>query len=518
MNSSTPLEFSLGQIRNLVHRSTLTSKVHSIAQTHKGAIAKCRIAASRHREFYLTDNANGVGQTLEVRNVEYNSLADVKGMPGFITAPKPEAKPKEIVILEDRESVFEDLNNTSAFAREFYETMGHDESEDDELAAAIAFSLDSKMETIHEPELQDQSFPIHIFSSSPQAPFSKFFQPSGGSGFHSVPGQGPSNDISNFLQFSDDEEDVKEVQPTRKEFLEDKIIVGTAEKSNANEVFILSSSDGEPEAETATDKAKDIEATKVAIAKTSHPELDNVNEKPIPDLSGGASNIVVLDDSDEIFESTTNKYSVNEVGPDNELVADELAAQSKVCEAPPLVPEAPSLINEPNEVPFKLPVNHETVAEDAKTDSGSSKVEEITVISSDDEIEEVKSSMRQEESSFDFFMEKVLHKPNLASLPFSDPIPKVVTPAQIPNADTVESLHTELDYLSKLQRRQKAAISEPTEQISMEIQSLLRLFGVPFITAPLEAEATCAYLDYSKQVDAVVTDDSDVFLFGNRTA
>ncbi|KAG1331724.1 DNA repair protein UVH3 [Cocos nucifera] len=65
----------------------------------------------------------------------------------------------------------------------------------------------------------------------------------------------------------------------------------------------------------------------------------------------------------------------------------------------------------------------------------------------------------------------------------------------------------------KLERNAETVSSE----MFAECQELLQMFGLPYIIAPMEAEAQCACMEMTNLVDGVVTDDSDVFLFGARS-
>ncbi|KAF9359146.1 DNA repair protein rad2 [Mortierella sp. NVP85] len=75
-------------------------------------------------------------------------------------------------------------------------------------------------------------------------------------------------------------------------------------------------------------------------------------------------------------------------------------------------------------------------------------------------------------------------------------------------------LESEIRALQDQHRKHQRDADDLTESMVADTKVLLRLFGIPYLVAPMEAEAQCADLQLRGVVDGILTEDSDVFLFG----
>jgi 5'-3' exonuclease len=87
----------------------------------------------------------------------------------------------------------------------------------------------------------------------------------------------------------------------------------------------------------------------------------------------------------------------------------------------------------------------------------------------------------------------------------------------------IELFDTSLEGLDAVQqailqdeKTMERDLSTITDEMKEDILKLLELCGIPWIESPAEAEAQCAALEEIGLVDGIVTEDSDVFLFGGK--
>ncbi|KAI0561665.1 DNA repair protein complementing XPG RAD2 [Gracilaria domingensis] len=82
----------------------------------------------------------------------------------------------------------------------------------------------------------------------------------------------------------------------------------------------------------------------------------------------------------------------------------------------------------------------------------------------------------------------------------------------------MERLYADLDTEAQEFQKQRGthvgAVETISDEMYGETRDLLKLLGIPYLEAPMEAEAQCAFLNMEKIVDGVITEDSDAFLFG----
>jgi DNA excision repair protein ERCC-5 len=87
----------------------------------------------------------------------------------------------------------------------------------------------------------------------------------------------------------------------------------------------------------------------------------------------------------------------------------------------------------------------------------------------------------------------------------------------LPVSEAESILRDEADNIRQQVSQQERRGAGVTSLINKEAQELLKLFGLPYIESPSEAEAQCAMLESLNLTQGTITDDNDVFLFGGSS-
>ncbi len=84
----------------------------------------------------------------------------------------------------------------------------------------------------------------------------------------------------------------------------------------------------------------------------------------------------------------------------------------------------------------------------------------------------------------------------------------------------VASLQREIESESTMlqnQRQQLASAAQGvTDEMVSDCMEILEMFGIPYLVSATESDSQCAILEEFGLVDGIITDDSDVFLFGAK--
>lgn len=115
--------------------------------------------------------------------------------------------------------------------------------------------------------------------------------------------------------------------------------------------------------------------------------------------------------------------------------------------------------------------------------------------------------------------------PSLSSSPSASPLPSSPPPSSSESgffeelfvsdagrAQLVERLQAEVESLRA--EANPAHSTSLDNELLEDFRSLLTLMNIPWLVAPGEAEAQCAHLQRTGQVDAVISDDNDTLLYG----
>jgi len=108
----------------------------------------------------------------------------------------------------------------------------------------------------------------------------------------------------------------------------------------------------------------------------------------------------------------------------------------------------------------------------------------------------------------------------------TDSLKQTSSGKKIDNSDWLDTVDTADDYVEDYtvppqeanpsDRLLDTSSGGVTDEMRTEVMQLLRLFGIPYVVAPAEAEAQCVELERLGLVDGIVTEDSDTFVFGGQ--
>jgi len=261
--------------------------------------------------------------------------------------------------------------------------------------------------------------------------------------------------------------------------------------------------------------------------------LSDITPRPSTDPSTGILSQSTLKEEEEKTPPSSTSTVVIEL--DTETEKDDVFSVSDSEQKLELSSSRISMEVTPDDgsVPLKVMLDLDNAAEN---NFGGAELPSLGELKGEDDAEELKDEDADEDED-DIDLENEEHNftqlfPEMATLPGafvlapkapSPPPPPVLSAEEQAALDQQDAsrmfqesraLESEIKVLQDQRRKQQRNADDLTETMVADTQMLLKLFGIPYIVAPMEAEAQCADLQIRGVVDGILTEDSDVFLFG----
>ena len=513
-NSKSARDFSTAQIKNLVHRAALTNRYHSTLKDDEAPAFARRVTGYRSKEFVLSKNHDITkgGWELKVRDNAQNVVADLSGLQGFkksakvidltgdITNVKETLKSKQdmVVDLTSDESDFAEKSNDYVYA--------NDELSTEELWSQIQ-SFEKRGEKEEPSPIQTKNVVI-----AKESLLEKYL-----------------------VSMKDDNSELDEFNSLNENIL------------NSNSPF--------PKIDD--DSLTDVEDPPVEIIPVpSMPENMDVLYPNLKDLQCKAmkSSVIELGNLIVKAERRLGKSSKDEDVECHKYFINLCQSIMEKKKLQNISFDSPETASEQEFELVSVTPRKSAVCSPQKITSDVTSFQKIDLIpqNTSDQVQngEVIVITDSDEEEEDWEPVQLFPPANVAGLqlgPTSMEEDIDISPISNESSEAIESLEsvnnidvTEIEneeahqYLQDLgdqvdstrqiiidlaarHRKGLRDMSEITNEMVSETQDLLKLFGIPFILSPMEAESQCAYLLMNKLVDGIVTDDSDVFLFGGST-